>query len=130
MPILHLVSIETASLLRKRRFNEHVYTYYDADGLLRILSPHEEPRNWNSPSYDRSVRHQAYSAPSLAHAQQWIREKKHFDVLVDREYFLGQVGRYYAKIIRLKDGAISETRKFRQYDKALEAGIVKALRMM
>jgi hypothetical protein len=63
-------------------------------------------------------------------AQQWVREKKHFDVLVDREYFCGKVGKYYAKIIRLRDGVMSETGKYRSYERALEAGILKALRSM
>ena len=118
-------SLETAKLLRKRRFNEPVPAYYNTDGILVETA---ESTCRNSPNYDTDARHKVYAAPTLALAQQWLREKKHFDVLVDREYFLGKVGKYFAKIIRLKDGAMSETPKYRSYDKALEAGITRALR--
>ena len=92
--------------------------------------PGADPVCWNSPAYDKSPRHKVYAAPELPLAQQWVREKKHFDVLVDREYFCGKVGKYYAKIIRLRDGVMSETGKYRSYERALEAGILKALRSM
>ena len=42
----------------------------------------------------------------------------------------GKVGKYYAKVIRLRDGVMSETGKYRSYERALEAGILKALRSM
>ncbi len=117
-------------MLRKRRFNEPVTAHYDTAGLL--VQPEEPvaPVCWNTPNHDIDARRKVYAAPTLALAQQWLREKKHFDVLVDREYFLGKVGKYYAHIIRLKDGAMSETPKYRSYDKALEAGILRALRAM
>ena len=122
-------SIETARLLRKHRFNEPTTSYYDADGILRTVSE-SEAACWNSPTYDKSVRHKVYAAPTLALAQQWLREKKRYDMLVDRDYLFGKVGKYFAKIIRLKDGAISETAHCRSYEKALEHGIKKALRTM
>lgn len=125
------VSLETAKWLRKRRFNEPVTAHYDIVGELIESAPAEVgPVRWNSPAYDADVRHKVYAAPVLSVAQQWLREKKQMDVLVDREYFLGKVGKYYAKIIRLRDGAMSETPKYRSYEKALESGIVRALRSM
>ena len=117
-------------MLRKRRFNEPVTAYYDTTGQLVQPDNLVAAVRWNSPSYDIDVRHKVYSAPTLALAQDWIREKKRFDVLVDREYFLGRVGKYYARIIRLKDGAMSETPKYRTYEKAVEAGILRALKAM
>lgn len=123
------VSLDTAKWLRKRRFNEPTYTYYDISGRL-VLRESNETDCWNSPQHDRDARHKVYSAPMLHVAQQWLRDKKRFDVLVDREYFCGKVGKYFAKVIRLHDGAISETGKFRSYEKALEAGITRALRSM
>ena len=122
-------SIETARLLRKHRFNEPTTSYYDADGIFHTVST-SEACNWNSPTYDKSPRKKAYSSPSLSLAHQWLREKKRFGVLVHRDYLFGKVGKYYAKIIRLKDGAIGETGKYRSFEKALEQGIVKALRTM
>ena len=103
--------------------------HYDSEGELQEESEQGDD-NWNRPAYDRNVRHQAYSAPELSQAQQWIREKKRYDVLVSRDYFCGKVGKYYATIIRLRDGALSETRRFRSYEKALEAGLVKALKTL
>lgn len=125
------VSLETAKLLRKRRFNEPVAAHYDVVGELIEQEPSSEAKiRWNSPNHDIDIRHKVYAAPELAVAQQWLREKKQFDVLVDREYFLGRIGKYYAKIIRLRDGAMSETPKYRSYEKALESGIVRALRSL
>jgi hypothetical protein len=124
------VALETAKWLRKRRFNEPVPSHYDVYGRLCEGTSGAEPISWNSPAYDQSPRHKVYAAPDLPLAQQWVREKKHFDVLVDREYFCGKVGKYYAKMIRLRDGVMSETGKYRAYERALEAGILKALRTM
>ena len=125
------VSLETAKLLRKRRFNEPVAAYYDVVGELIEQEPSREAKaRWNSPNHDIDIRHKVYAAPELAVAQQWLREKKQFDVLVDREYFMGRIGKYYAKVIRLRDGAMSETPKYRSYEKALESGIVRALRSL
>ncbi len=123
------VSIAIAQLLRKHRFNEPVNFYYAVDGKL-MSSPSGEDVNWNSPVFDVTARRKVYSAPTLAMAQKWLREKKRHEVLVDREYFYGKVGPYFSKIIRLKDGAISQTAKSRSYDKALESGVLKALRML
>ncbi len=128
MATLKIVSIETAKLLRKLRFNEPTPAHYDPQGNL-VECPHDgTDKCWNSPAYDKSPRHQSYAAPALALAQQWLREKKRFDVLVEREYFLGKVGKYYAHIYRLRDGAMSETPRYRSYEKALEAGIIRALK--
>ena len=96
------VTLETAKWLRKRRFNEPVVAHYDVNGKWCETTPDGEPECWNNPSHDASPRRKVYAAPDLATAQQWVREKKHFDVLVDREYFCGKVGKYYAKVIRLR----------------------------
>ena len=117
---MKIASIETARLLRKRRFNEPTTAHYDPQGNLIERPEDGVDKCWNSPTYDAT----------LALAQHWLREKKRFDVLVDREYFLGKVGKYYARIYRLRDGAMGETPKFRSYEKALEAGIMRALRAM
>ena len=127
---MKIASIETAKLLRKRRFNDPTPAYYDPLGKLIEQPEDGMARCWNSPTYDKDPRHKVYAAPTLALAQQWLREKKRFDVLVDREYFLGKVGKYYARIYRLSDGAMGETPKYRTYEKALEAGIIRALRAM
>ncbi len=126
---LKIASRDTARWLRKRRFNEPVANYYDVEGKL-VSVGESEVTCWNNPQHDKDIRHQVYAAPSLALAQTWLREKKRYDVLVDRESFFGNVGKYYAKIIRLKDGAVSQTGKYRTFEMALESGIVKALRTM
>ncbi len=124
-----LASKETAFLLRKHRFHEPVEAHFDTEGVLHETSD-QGVVNWNQPAFDRNARRRVYAAPPLSLAQQWLREKKHYDVLVYRDYFCGKVGKYYATIIRLRDGAVSETRRYRSYEKALEAGVVKALKTM
>ena len=130
MATMKIVSIETARLLRKHRFNEPIPAHYDPQGALIEHPEDGKDKCWNSPAHDKDPRHKSFAAPTLALAQQWLREKKRFDVLVDREYFLGKVGKYFARIYRLRDGAMGETPKVRSYEKALEAGIIRALRAM
>ena len=67
------------------------------------------------------------SAPSLQEVQAWIGRRKRLDVLVYREVFFNQVGKFYAVIINRKDGMMRETAKCPTYNQALETGLRVAI---
>ena len=69
-------------------------------------------------------------APSLQEVQAWIGRRKRLDVLVYREVFFNQVGKFYAVIINRKDGMMRETAKCPTYNLALETGLRVAINFL
>ena len=69
-------------------------------------------------------------APSLQEVQAWIGRHKRLDVLVYREVFFNQVGKFYAVIINRKDGMMRETAKCPTYNQALETGLKVAINFL
>ena len=69
-------------------------------------------------------------APSLQEVQAWIGRRKRLDVLVYREVFFSQVGKFYAVIINRKDGMMRETAKCPTYNQALETGLRVAINFL
>ena len=69
-------------------------------------------------------------APSLQEVQAWIGRRKRLDVLVYREVFFNQVGKFYAVIINRKDGIMRETAKCPTYNQALETGLRVAINFL
>ena len=69
-------------------------------------------------------------APSLQEVQQWIGRRKRLDVLVYREVFFNEVGKFYAVIINRKDGMMRETAKCPTYNQALESGLKVAINLL
>ena len=69
-------------------------------------------------------------APSLQEVQAWIGRRKRLDVLVYREVFFNQVGKFYAVIINRKDGMMRETAKCPTYNQALETGLRVAINFL
>ena len=70
------------------------------------------------------------TAPSLQEVQAWIGRRKRLDVLVYREVFFNQVGKFYAVIINRKDGMMRETAKCPTYNQALETGLRVAINFL
>lgn len=104
-----------AESLRKIKFSEPTPFYY-YKGVLTDKLEH--------PLSDKD---EYVPAPSLQEVQAWIGRRKRMDVLVYREVFFNEVGKFYAVIIRRKDGMIRETAKYPTYNQALEAGLKIAL---
>ena len=69
-------------------------------------------------------------APSLQEVQQWIGRRKRLDVLVYREVFFNEIGKFYAVIINRKDGMMRETAKCPTYNQALETGLRVAINFL
>jgi len=110
-PVLPIVSESMAGSLKRLGFSdatpfcykEGVLTEYQEDSVL---------------------------APSLQEVQAWIGRRKRLDVLVYREVFFNQVGKFYTVIINRKDGMMRETAKCSTYNQALETGLRVAINFL
>ena len=107
-PFLPIVSMSMAESLRKLGFTDATPFCY-REG---VLTDYQEG---------------CLSAPSLQEVQAWIGRRKRLDVLVYREVFFNQVGKFYAVIINRKDGMMRETAKCPTYNQALETGLRVAI---
>ncbi len=110
-PNLPIVNMSMAESLKKLGFSETTPFCYK-DG---VLSDFEED---------------GLLAPSLQEVQAWIGRRKRLDVLVYREMFFNQVGKFYAVIINRKDGMMRETAKCPTYNLALETGLRVAINFL
>ena len=110
-PVLPIVSISMAESLKKLGFADVTPFCYN-DGVLA------------------EYREDLLLAPSLQEVQAWIGRRKRLDVLVYREVFFSEVGKFYAVIINRKDGTMRETAKCPTYNQALETGLKVAINFL
>ena len=110
-PPLPIVSISMAESLKKLGFADVTLFCYK-DGVLTEYVEDSLP------------------APSIQEVQQWIGRRKRLDVLVYREVFFNEVGKFYAVIINRKDGMMRETAKCPTYNQALETGLRVAINFL
>ena len=59
-----------------------------------------------------------------------LSRRKRMDVLVYRDVFFGEVGNYYAVVIRRKDGLTRESKRVVSSNLALEAGVKTAVSLL
>lgn len=110
------VSIETARLLKKAGYKWATPTAYDSEGKLVTLSASD----WNSQV------HGVMSAPTLAVAQKWLRERSGYEVEVHRA---GE--RYIGWVLKHNDGYICQDTPFYDtYETAFEYAIQMALNLI
>lgn len=107
-PVLPIVSESMAESLKRLGFSDATPFCYN-EGVLTEYQEGSVP------------------APSLQEVQAWIGRRKRLDVLVYREVFFNQVGKFYAVIINRKDGMMRETAKCPTYNQALETGLKVAI---
>lgn len=110
-PVLPIVNETMAESLKKLGFSD-ITTFCYKDG---VLTDYEED---------------LLLAPSLQEVQQWIGRRKRLDILVYREVFFNEVGKFYAVIINRKDGMMRETAKCPTYNQALESGLKVAINLL
>lgn len=110
-PVLPIVSEAMAESLQRLGFSDATPFCYKEG----VLSEYQED---------------SVPAPSLQEVQAWIGRRKRLDVLVYREVFFNQVGKFYAVIINRKDGMMRETAKCPTYNLALETGLRIAINFL
>ena len=110
-PVLPIVSESMAGSLKRLGFSDATPFCYK-EGVLTEYQEDSVP------------------APSLQEVQAWIGRRKRLDVLVYREVFFNQVGKFYAVIINRKDGMMRETAKCPTYNQALETGLKVAINFL
>jgi hypothetical protein len=120
-----------ARQLWKLGFKEPTLSYYDMEGqLLNAEGYTLEMKDYNAPKEKRGRGDRCYSAPSILAVQDWLRRKKHLELLVCRENFFQNTGDYYCRLIRLSDGITRDTHPHKSYDQALTDGIKQALALL
>ena len=111
-----------ARQLWKLGFREPTLSYYDLDGELQTAEGEELIlKDYNAP---------CYSAPTLSAVQDWLRRKKHLELLICRDTFFQNTGDYYCRLIRLSDGLSRDTHPRKSYDPALMDGIKQAISLL
>ena len=120
-----------ARQLWKLGFKEPTLSYYDVEGHLQnaegdIL----QLKDYNAPKETRGRGARCYSAPTLLVVQDWLRRKKHLELLVCRDTFFQNTGDYYCRLIRLSDGLSRDTHPRKSYDQALTNGIKQAIALL
>ena len=119
-----VVDIEMAKGLKRLGYREPCLAYFDLDGKLCNINYKEAVvRDMNGPKETPGRGPRCYSAPTLTAVQEWLRRKKHYEILVSRDTFFQDAGRYYCRIIRLSDNLSRDTKPRKTYEQALEDGI-------
>ena len=121
--ILPIASHDLATKVKELGFREPVFAKY-RNGVLC------DEGNSTYADYNGQKDSDIVSAPSLQEIQIWLSRRKRTDVLVYRDVFFGDVGNYYAVIIRRKDGLIRESKRVVSSNLALEAGIKAAVSLL
>ena len=120
-----------ARQLWKLGFREPTLSYYNLDGELQTAEGEELVlKDYNAPKQTRGRGARYYSAPTLSAVQDWLRRKKHLELLICRDTFFQNTGDYYCRLIRLSDGLSRDTHPRKSYDQALMDGIKQALTIL
>ena len=120
-----------ARQLWKLGFKEPTLSYYDVDGHLQNAEGDTlELKDYNAPKETRGRGARCYAAPTLSAVQDWLRRKKHLELLVCRDTFFQNTGDYYCRLIRLSDGLSRDTHPRKSYDQALMDGIKQAIALL
>ena len=106
-------------------------SYYDLDGELQTAEGEELIlKDYNAPKETRGRGARCYSAPTLSAVQDWLRRKKHLELLICRDTFFQNTGDYYCRLIRLSDGLSRDTHPRKSYDPVLMDGIKQAIALL
>ena len=120
-----------ARQLWKLGFKEPTLSYYNVDGQLQNAEGDTlELKDYNAPKQTRGRGARCYSAPTISAVQDWLRRKKHLELLVCRDTFFQNTGDYYCRLIRLSDGLSRDTHPRKSYDQALMDGIKQAIALL
>ena len=113
-----------ARQLWKLGFREPTLSHYDLNGELQTAEGEELVlKDYNAPKETRGRGARYYSAPTLSAVQDWLRRKKHLELLICRDTFFQNTGDYYCRLIRLSDGLSRDTHPRQSYNQALMDGI-------
>ena len=113
-----------ARQLWKLGFREPTLSHYDLNGELQTAEGDELVlKDYNAPKETRGRGARCYSAPTLSAVQDWLRRKKHLELLICRDTCFQNTGDYYCRLIRLSDGLSRDTKPRKSYDQVLMDGI-------
>ena len=113
----YYVSSEIAKLLKETGFDWEIKTFYFMDQLGETMLGDAKNHNFSN---------QFISAPTLAVAQQWLREVKNVDVFAYRN----EPKDKFESIVSFNKKWSTTGMCINTYEEALEAGIKKALEII
>ncbi len=120
-------SYELSKALKACGFDEPCQTFYDAN---RELGRALDSDNFNhlGETYQGEWFSNTISAPTLAHAQKWLREKHHISIRVS---YIPYHKVWFADWLNLDSGEFDDTdATFDSYEEALADGIEFALELI
>lgn len=138
-------SYELSKALKAAGFDEPCHYHYDCDRGSHIIEPNYTTNDGEGCQYitaddllEDSNGWQYCSAPTLAHAQKWMREVKHIDVLVWNcscgygwEISKADAQSRGTTLMFYNDnGEDKDSGMWLTYENALSAGIVAALQLL
>lgn len=119
-------SYELSKALKAAGFDEPCDSYYDkacAADDEHWHTKREELYNWNGLASECQI-----SAPTLWHAQKWLREKHHISVRVS---YIAYHKAWFADWLNLDSGEFDDMdATFATYEEALSEGIETALELI
>ena len=113
----HCVSLEVAKLLKEAGFDWEIKTFYFMGQIGETMLGDAKNHNFSN---------QFISAPTLAVAQQWLREVKNVDVFAYRN----EPKDKFESIVSFNKKWSTTGMCINTYEEALEAGIKKALEII
>ena len=129
------VSYELAVKLKAAGFDEPCHYHYDCDRGSHIIEPNYTINDGEGCKYitaddllEDNNAWQYCSAPTLAHAQKWLREKHQISVRVS---YISYHKVWFADWLNLDSGEFDDTdATFDTYEEALTEGIRSALELI
>lgn len=130
------VTYEQAVKLKELGFDWKCYQFYNADKKLwsyTSIGYGDDCRDWNDNDY-AIIGNAECSAPTLAQAQKWLREKHYLSIEVYSSLDIDYNHEYDGFIKNLNDASEDEIEdsaiSCKTYEEALSKGIDKALELL
>lgn len=125
------VTLETAKLLKAAGFKEYINTFYDLVYKGGSGPEYERDESYDAQNYNASVN--SFSAPTQYIAQKWLRENKNLHITI-----YNSASGYTYDISKADMGTVlycfpegpNDAGNWDTYEEALEAGIIKALKLI
>lgn len=128
-----LIKFSTAKLAKEKGFNIPTIQYYTPEGYstegVDYMTERYAKSNWNNGfgSYPTRPEEVECSAPTQYLLQKWLREKHQISIKID-DFYTDSKLRYDFNVCELGSQNDNPQGIFITYEKALEAGLKKALK--
>jgi hypothetical protein len=120
-----LIGFTVAVLAKEKRFNEITSDLYILDSELRSAKANNNGRT-NS-NYIERENYIVYAKPTQSLLQKWLREVHKIQTEVT---YYRDANCYFVKLCNFKDSDLFTSTFYNTYEKALEKGLLEALKLI